>query len=86
MPRRRTEVPLSSEMDDETFVNHWNKRHRHIDSTLSADLVFSSLSTSYGSLRAFHIHSHYAEQDGGTIQLNDEEPFTPEYDHTHTEG
>lgn len=79
------EVPLSSNMDDQTFVAHWNKRHRKTDSTLAGDLVWSPWSTSYGVLRQFHIHCHQAEVDGGTIQLDESGPFTPQYNHKHTE-
>jgi hypothetical protein len=69
-------------MDDETFLMHWNKRHRKTDSTFVGNLPYSPHSTSYTSLRAFHIHCHYAEQDGGTINTGNG-PFTPAYDHEH---
>lgn len=76
----KVSVPLSSEMDDRTFIKHFNKRHRETDTPMfRIDMPYhEGMETRL--MRRFHIHCHEAERDGGTV--NGERP---NYDHIHEE-
>jgi hypothetical protein len=78
--RSRVIVPLSSDMDDATFMKHWNLRHRAGDvPSMRIDIpYYDGLECGY--MRSYHIHCHEIERDGGTVNGH-----RPEYDHDHQE-
>lgn len=73
-------VPSTHEMNDPTFIKHFNKRHRESDTPFfRIDMPYHA-GMECGYMRAFHAHCHEAEANGGTV--ND---VRPNYDHIHEE-
>ena len=71
-------VPRAKDMDDETFLLHFNKRHMDSLPGLTGQFRYSPLAE-YGYLRAYHKHIH---QPDVTVDVGNGE-FEPVIDHEH---
>ena len=66
-----TVVVNAEDMEDETFIKHYNARHLAQDQPKSRrPIEYSPLATYYDCLRAYHRRTHHTLENG-------------EYDHEH---
>jgi hypothetical protein len=73
-------VPTLDEFDDETFLKHFNARHRRTDTPGFVIDIPYSRGVNFGYFRKYHERCHETEAESGLVNGQ-----RVEYDHVHEE-